>query len=276
MSAHLPSFSRSLLVAVVLCPLALSACSTTGEAPVESLALNFPEDPVLPETVAFVPTPSAGADIAIADAGDAATALTLGVSSYAATPAPDTRFGPATVAARSPELDALIARYAEHYEVPVALVRRVVKRESTFDPGQRNGPYWGLMQIRHDTAQGMGYRGPASGLLDAETNLKYAVRYLRGAYLVADGDYDRAVGFYARGYYYDAKRRGMLEATGLGKDRRRMRRPASVEMPEMLPVAAPANLGLPSASPMEDDFRTAPMPEPAVLPAFAPVPGPAA
>jgi hypothetical protein len=284
MSAHLPSFSRSLLVAALLSPLALAACSTTGEAPVESLALNFPEDPVLPEMVAFVPTPSGGPDIAIADAGDAATALTLGVSSYAATPAPDTRFGPDTVAARSPELDTLIARYAQHYEVPVDLVRRVVKRESTFDPGQRNGPYWGLMQIRHDTAQGMGYRGPASGLLDAETNLKYAVRYLRGAYLVADGNFDQAVGFYARGYYFDATRRGMLEATGLGKDRRRMRRAAPVAEPALMPVAAPAptraatpaGFELPVSAPMEDDFRTTPVNAPAVLPAFAPVPGPAA
>jgi soluble lytic murein transglycosylase-like protein len=207
----------------MLSPLVLAACSTTGTPPVESLALDFPADPVLPETVAFVPTPSSGAEIMLADAEDAATTLALGVSSYAATPAPDMRFGPETVAARSPELDALIARYAEHYEVPVGLVRRVVKRESTFDPRQRNGPYWGLMQIRHDTAQGMGYRGPASGLLDAETNLKYAVRYLRGAYLVANGNFDQAVGFYARGYYYDAKRRGLLDETGLGKDRKRRR-----------------------------------------------------
>jgi soluble lytic murein transglycosylase-like protein len=71
------------------------------------------------------------------------------------------------------------------------------------------------MQIRHDTARTMGYRGSAEGLLDAETNLKYAVKYLRGAYLTADGDQDRAVRFYARGYYYDAKRKGILRETGL-------------------------------------------------------------
>lgn len=125
---------------------------------------------------------------------------------------------------RSPELDRLIASYAAHYEVPEKLVRRVVKRESNFNPGARNGPYWGLMQIRHDTARGMGYRGPASGLLDAETNLTYAVRYLRGAYMVAGGDHDLAVRYYARGYYYDAKRQGLLEETGLGRDRLRHRR----------------------------------------------------
>ena len=69
----------------------------------------------------------------------------------------------------------------------------------------------------------MGYRGAASGLLDAETNLKYAVKYLRGAYLTAGGNYDRSVRLYASGYYYDAKRKGLLDETGLGKDRRRRR-----------------------------------------------------
>lgn len=119
------------------------------------------------------------------------------------------------VAPRSPELDALIARYAALYQVPERLVRRVVKRESNFNPAARNRIYWGLMQIRHDTAQTMGYRGPAHGLLDAETNLKYAVKYLRGAYLTAGGNEDRALRFYARGYYYDAKRKGLLREAGL-------------------------------------------------------------
>ena len=69
------------------------------------------------------------------------------------------------------EVDRLIAKYADIYEVPEALVRRVVKRESNFNPRARNHVYWGLMQIRHDTARGMGYKGNANGLLDAETNL---------------------------------------------------------------------------------------------------------
>src|SRR5690606_7323116 len=82
------------------------------------------------------------------------------------------------------EVDRLIVKYAAVYEVPVSLVRRVVKRESNFRPEARNGPYWGLMQILPATARSMGHRGSASDLLDAETNLKYAVKYLRGAYLV--------------------------------------------------------------------------------------------
>lgn len=149
----------------------------------------------------------------------------------------------ASVQARSPELDALIARYAEHYEVPVSLVRRVVKRESTFNPAARNGPYYGLMQISHNTAKGLGYQGSPSGLLDAETNLTYAVKYLRGAYLTAGGNHDQAVRFYARGYYYDAKKRGLLAETGLQKNKRSRIAPAAPaierpELPESLPTPA--------------------------------------
>ena len=35
------------------------------------------------------------------------------------------------------------------------------------------------------------------------------------AWLVSGGDIDRAIGWYARGYYYEAKRLGLLEETGL-------------------------------------------------------------
>ena len=124
---------------------------------------------------------------------------------------------------RSPDLDRLIAKYAALYQVPEALVRRVIERESNYRPAAYSKGNWGLMQIRHATARGMGYDGPAKGLLDAETNLKYAVKYLRGAWLVAQGNADRAVRFYASGYYYDAKRMGLLDETGLGRDRIRRR-----------------------------------------------------
>lgn len=115
----------------------------------------------------------------------------------------------------TPELRNLINKYAKEYDVPVDLVQRVVIRESTHRPGARNGPYYGLMQILPATARGMGYQGSANGLLDAETNLKFGVKYLRGAYMVAGGDRDDAVKWYSRGYYYEAKKKGLLQATGL-------------------------------------------------------------
>ena len=115
----------------------------------------------------------------------------------------------------TPELRAKIEAAAAENDVPVALVQRVVIRESTHRPGARNGPYYGLMQILPATARSMGFDGEPRDLLDAETNLRYATRYLRGAWLVSDGDMDQAVNWYARGYYYEAKRRGLVAETGV-------------------------------------------------------------
>jgi soluble lytic murein transglycosylase-like protein len=115
----------------------------------------------------------------------------------------------------SARLDGLIAKYAAHYDVPPALIHRVVKRESGYNPSARNGPYYGLMQISAATARSMGYRGAPAGLLDPDTNLRFAVKYLRGAYMVGGYSQDAAIRHYSRGYYYDAKRMGLLEETGL-------------------------------------------------------------
>lgn len=112
------------------------------------------------------------------------------------------------------EVDIFIARYSVMYHVPEALIRRVIVRESGYNPRARNGPYYGLMQIRYDTAQSMGYRGPASGLLDADTNLRYGVKYLGGAYVVGNSDADQAVRNFAHGYYYAAKHKGLLREAG--------------------------------------------------------------
>jgi soluble lytic murein transglycosylase-like protein len=118
-------------------------------------------------------------------------------------------------AGATPEMLGMIDAVSRRHGVPPELVRGMVAEESGFDPGARNGPYLGLMQIHPTTARTMGYRGGPAGLLDAETNLEYGVRYLRGAWLVSEGDPKEAVGWYRRGYYYEAKRMGLLEETGL-------------------------------------------------------------
>jgi soluble lytic murein transglycosylase-like protein len=157
---------------------------------------------------------SAGAAIETAAPATAQSEEPLRLAAFASPP-PRTTGAP---------VDALIAKYARHYDLPEELVRRVVKRESNFNPRAYNRGHWGLMQIKHQTARGMGYRGAASGLLDAETNLIYAVKYLRGAYLVAGGDQRQADRLYQSGYYYHAKRAGLLDETGLGRDRVRRSR----------------------------------------------------
>jgi soluble lytic murein transglycosylase-like protein len=66
------------------------------------------------------------------------------------------------------------------------------------------------MQIRHGTARSMGYTGSAAGLLDADTNLSYAVPYLANAYRAAGGNENRAVSLYASGFYAHAAPKSML------------------------------------------------------------------
>jgi soluble lytic murein transglycosylase-like protein len=86
--------------------------------------------------------------------------------------------------------------------VPASLVARIIKRESGGNPRAVHAGNYGLMQIK------LGYAGSAAGLLDPQTNMIYAVRYLAGAYRAAGGDENRAVALYARGYYAEAKARG--------------------------------------------------------------------
>jgi len=106
----------------------------------------------------------------------------------------------------------LIQKYSKLYEIPETLLHRIVHRESRYNPKAYNKRgYFGLMQIKYNTAKSMGYDGAPGGLFDAETNIKYAAKYLRGAWLVSDSREDDAVRLYARGYYYDAKRKGMTD-----------------------------------------------------------------
>ena len=154
------------------------------------------------------------------------------------------------------EIEVLAQFYAQYYDVPLELVRRVINRESTFNPSARNGPYYGLMQIHPSTARTMGFRGQPADLLNAETNLIYAVKYLRGAWLLANGSHDRAVQLYAKGYYYEARAAGLLEETGLRPG------PASPVAPTP-PNAAPATAvaqapaPAPAAEPVVDPIQVA-------------------
>jgi soluble lytic murein transglycosylase-like protein len=105
------------------------------------------------------------------------------------------------------EYDAMVARHAQANAVPEALIHRVIVRESRYHAGLvGRGGTIGLMQIKLATARSLGYTGTAEGLRDPETNLTYAVKYLAGAYRAANGNHNRAVAYYAGGYYWVAKR----------------------------------------------------------------------
>jgi soluble lytic murein transglycosylase-like protein len=113
----------------------------------------------------------------------------------------------AAYAERPETYDKLIAAHAAANGVPESLVHRVITRESRYNPRLiGHCGCLGLMQIKLGTARSLGYEGNAQGLLDPETNLTYGVKYLAGAYRTAGGNADRAIAYYAAGYYFAAKR----------------------------------------------------------------------
>ena len=109
--------------------------------------------------------------------------------------------------AQHAEYNELVATHAKANGVPEVLVHRVIVRESRYQAALvGRGGTIGLMQIKLSTARSLGYTGDAAGLRDPDTNLKYAVKYLAGAFRAANGDHNRAMAYYASGYYEVAKR----------------------------------------------------------------------
>jgi soluble lytic murein transglycosylase-like protein len=116
--------------------------------------------------------------------------------------------------AQHAEIDALVASHASANAVPEALVHRVIARESRYQAHLvGRGGTIGLMQIKLATARGLGYTGDAQGLRDPNINLMYGIKYLAGAYHAANGNHDRAMHYYASGYYQAAKRARLERVT---------------------------------------------------------------
>lgn len=101
---------------------------------------------------------------------------------------------------RASALKPLVARYALQHKVPYELADAVIRIESRYNAGARNGPNLGLTQLNFRTAQSLGYTGEASGLFDAETNLRFGLKYLAQAYQLAGGDLCGAVLRYQGGH----------------------------------------------------------------------------
>lgn len=146
---------------------------------------------------------------------------------------------------------------ARKHDVPERLIHRIIMRESKYAPHLVSKGNYGMMQIKPATARGMGYTGSPSGLLDGKTNLTYAVPYLANAYHIAGRNEDAAVRLYAGGYYYVAKRKGMLArlqtahaargATGATRDEEPKAQTAALaDQAEPREAVAPPESGSPS------------------------------
>lgn len=94
-----------------------------------------------------------------------------------------------------------IVRHAAAHGVPAALADAVIKVESRYNPRASNAGNYGLMQIRLQTARGLGYTGGAAGLLNPETNMRFGMKYLAQAYRMSGGDICRTVMRYQSGHY---------------------------------------------------------------------------
>ena len=94
---------------------------------------------------------------------------------------------------------ALIAHHAAMNNVPFFLANSMIRIESRYNPTARNGANLGLGQISLSTAKSLGYSGAAQGLMDANTNLTYSIKYLAQAYRLASGDTCGTVARYQNG-----------------------------------------------------------------------------
>jgi len=106
---------------------------------------------------------------------------------------------PSTPALASAQLRAQVERHAAAQGVPPRLAHAVVMLESRYRPGIVSRGNYGLMQIRFGTARAMGYRGAPGGLLNAETNLRYGMRYLARGWKASGGDVCRTIAHYQTG-----------------------------------------------------------------------------
>jgi len=93
-----------------------------------------------------------------------------------------------TSAAQNIPLGTSIASTAMRHGLDPALVLAVIGAESGHDPlaVSPKGAI-GLMQIKTQTARGLGYDGGAAGLKHPETNIRYGMKYLAAAHELGDG-----------------------------------------------------------------------------------------
>ena len=120
----------------------------------------------------------AGAETAeAADDADAPVGADVAVAAREAKAAAET----GTISG-SASLDRLIERHAAEAGVPAPLAYAVVRVESRYNPKARGNGVYGLSQIKPATARSLGFSGPTSALLDADTNLTYGMKYLKGAW----------------------------------------------------------------------------------------------
>ncbi|PSH69950.1 lytic transglycosylase [Phyllobacterium brassicacearum] len=88
----------------------------------------------------------------------------------------------------STKYSTIINSYAASYGVPVALANAVISVESNYQPNTTGSAgEIGLMQIKLETARGLGYTGSREALYNPDTNIRWGMEYLAGAHKLGNG-----------------------------------------------------------------------------------------
>lgn len=91
-------------------------------------------------------------------------------------------------AAGSMKYTTIINSYAASYGVPASLANAVVRVESNYRADMTGSAgEIGLMQIKLETARGLGYTGTRQALYNPETNIRWGMKYLAGAHKLGNG-----------------------------------------------------------------------------------------
>jgi soluble lytic murein transglycosylase-like protein len=128
---------------------------------------------------------------------------------------------PVLSAPKSP-YDKIIAKYARTYGVPVSLAHAVIRVESNYKAKARGrAGEIGLMQLKLQTARGLGYRGSAKGLYHPATNIRYGMAYLGQARKLGGRSVCGTILKYNAGHY--AKRMNPVSAKYCSKVKKHLR-----------------------------------------------------
>lgn len=89
-------------------------------------------------------------------------------------------------------------------ELLLAICMTESNLKNVFVPHDGGSPTYGICQVKYTTAQMIGYKGDAKGLMNPATNAKWAAEYLRFQKLRYESDWCKAVAAYNSGTYSES------------------------------------------------------------------------